>query len=156
MKAKPIEQHKLDGTYRPDRHEVAITHIPLSHIPQPPAMYKKNKTLLNIYNDHAKILLDKDLLFQEDLPVLQSFCSAIYIRDKALESLLNDGVLYNHEQDRGSTNLAEHPAWKIHKSASELILRLSQKIGFNLYDKNKIQIPSKPKDVKDPIMKALE
>jgi P27 family predicted phage terminase small subunit len=152
---KSAQQHKIDGTFRADRHSEVITHKYLSVVPDPPPVFKENMELINLYNHYAGILLEKNMLFEEDLPILQSFCSAVYVRDQSLKELLTNGVIYNHNLDRGNSNPSEHPAWKIHKSASELIMRLSQKLGFNLYDKPKILVPPQ-KDEVDPIMKALK
>ena len=149
---KSVAQLKTDGTFRKDRHEITISHKPLESIPIP----FQSKSAEQVFNDLATILLQRNLLFAEDIPLIESLAHAIYQRDEMTKRLALDGAIQSYTNQGGHENLTEHPANKILKSANETIMKITSKFGFNLLDKNRIKINTDPPEIVNPIMKALE
>ncbi len=152
MKKKSVKLHKAQGTYRPDRHEIVVTHQPLTVIPEP----YQERTAVEIYKHYAQILLDRGLLFAEDVALLETFAHAMFTRDKIIKKLGSEDFVTDYTNTAGETNPIEHPGNKILKAANETIIKAGTKLGFNLVDKDRIKVAVPAKDKKTPMMTALE
>lgn len=130
---KSIQQHKLDGTYRHDRHDNTVEGDPLMILPDVPDRLtgRSRKEFTKLGN----ILVDKGILTDLDLHLFEMYCSQFLIIDKAYKELKDKGVMLE-----GSRGMIKSPAFGVLKESIELQNRISAKFGFTPVDRAGIKL----------------
>lgn len=131
MKSK--EQHIIDGTYRPDRHEDILEYAQLQNIPEPPEDFSQPESVY--WYSYAISLKETGSLCEVYLTTLSDLCRWEHIKDeltKAVELVSGNNI-----------NRTLNDAIK----ASDMVMKLRSKLGVTPVDKSKVK--SVPVDFDD-------
>ena len=141
---KSQEQHKREGTYRPDRHGSRIESAAktVSHLPAPDCFQGAH---LEKWNEVVNHLQDFGILAEQDADSIETYVSAIIIQKIAYVSIVNDGL-----NPGGSPN----PNLKTYKMMEDIIKPLREQFGFTPRARQGIHVKKVEKKV-DPILEIL-
>ena len=144
---KSIEEHKLDGTFRYDRHENIVEGDPLKVLPDVPDNLTGRSR--KEYKKLGNILVEKNILTTLDINLFEMYCIQFHIIEEAYQDIKNKGVML--EGSRGT--MIKSPAFGVLKESIELQNRISAKFGFTPVDRAGIKLPTKT--VLDPLEKIM-
>jgi P27 family predicted phage terminase small subunit len=144
---KSIQQHKLDGTYRHDRHSNTMEGEPLAEMPDVPDRLKGRGR--KEYKKLGAILVNKGVLTDLDLNLFEMYCVQFDIIDQAYKDIKDKGVMLE-----GSRGMIKSPAFGVLKESIELQNRISAKFGFTPVDRAGIKLQTKIE--LDPLEEVLK
>lgn len=135
--SKPTEIHKLEGTFRGDRHSDDVKAPMMSRMPKPPEGMKE--AAAEWWRKKCIDLKEMGMLYRSDLEVLAQYCNLLADIDLA----------------RGKMDIAfsaeERLKWmKVHNEALKFALAMTKEFGFTPLSRTKIKLaPVEEKDAFD-------
>lgn len=144
---KSIEEHKIDGTFRYDRHDNIVEGDPLSVLPDVPDRLKGRGR--EEFKKLGTILVNKGILTELDLNLFEMYCAQFFIIDQAYKDITSKGVMLE-----GSRGMIKSPAFGVLKESIELQNRISAKFGFTPVDRAGIKLQTKV--VLDPLEEVMK
>lgn len=125
--SKPAEIHKIEGTFRGDRHSDDIKAPMMSRMPKPPE--GMSDAAVEWWKKKCIDLRDMGMLYRSDLEVLAHYCNLLADIDHA-RSLMN--ISFSGE---------ERLKWlKYHNEALKFALPLTKEFGFTPLARTKIKL----------------
>jgi P27 family predicted phage terminase small subunit len=154
MRSKPISEHKLNGTYRPDRHGTsAAPGALLQELPPPPL--PMSRAAEKMYLDTGESLIQQQMLKDTDVLILAVFAHQMTIYSECMTALSKEGqtiVLPNGIETM-------HPRLKIANEALKLALQAADRLGINPNARHKIKgaqgFEKAPNPATDPMIELL-
>jgi len=127
--SKPTEVHKIDGTFRKDRHSDDIKAPMMPEMPPPPedmgdraAVYWRKKCI---------DLQQMGMLYRSDLEMLSSYCNLLADIDDARRMI------------RRSVSAGQRQKWlRYHNEALKFALPMTKEFGFTPLSRTKIKLPA--------------
>ena len=144
---KSIQQHKIDGTFRHDRHSNTMEGNALCVLPNAPERLKGRGR--SEFKKLGTILVSKGILTELDLNLFEMYCAQFFIIDQAYDDIKKKGVMLE-----GSRGMIKSPAFGVLKESIELQNRISSKFGFTPVDRAGIKIQTKVE--LDPLEEVLK
>lgn len=136
MQAKSIDQHKEDGTYRPDRHAA----MSLSPIAAPPPPKELSKEAKRKWKEAAGKLASAGILTTLDLDALSAYCEAFAVWRQATDTLQKEGQTYGHGELK-----KPHPAVAIMQASAREMSVWASALGLTVASRRRMRIePPKP------------
>lgn len=126
---KSIEQHKMEGTYRADRHGDGVALLvagrpELEDLRDPPAHLPKEAK--GFWQSTILKLVDVGIADKVDIPALEQLATQ-YARIRFAQAVIAEDGMFS----RGSMGqIKEHPAIKIEREATLLWFRLAQEYAL--------------------------
>lgn len=134
MKSK--EEHILNGTYRNDRHAGKVDVKAIDDIPEAPKHLNSEEA--EIFTEIAVKMIGNESLSTLDVYALESFAVQLTLSRKAKKELEKTGeYITPHTNKNGSTNLVPSPWLIVLKNSSDILLKLSAKLGLTPVDRAK-------------------
>ena len=135
---KSLEQHKLAGTFRHDRHGSIVEGDSLNSLPDVPDRLTGRSR--KEFKKLGTILVNKGILTDLDMNLFEMYCVQFDIIDQAYKDIKAKGVMLE-----GSRGMIKSPAFGVLKESIELQNRISAKFGFTPVDRAGIKIQTKVK-----------
>lgn len=147
---KPLAQHKLEGTFRKERHENKLYLDAYKVAPKPPSNLgaEGNKEWQRI----ASVLVQNQILTPMDIKALEFYCMQFDIIYDCYEDIKQKGVTAKGYND----NIVKNPAWQTMKEAIELTNKIAAKFGLNPVDRMKITVKPQEEDELEKLLKEFE
>lgn len=135
--SKPAEIHKLEGTFRTDRHSDDIKAPMMSRMPKPPE--SMSDAAAEWWRKKCIDLREMGMLYRSDLEVLGHYCNLLADIDMAREKM------------NTSFSFDEKLKWmKLHNEALKFALPMTKEFGFTPLSRTKIKLsPVEEKDAFD-------
>lgn len=150
--AKSVAQHKLDGTYRADRHANTLAADALKKAPKPPAHLSKQEA--SAWKRITANLVEIGVLCPIDLPQIERYFEIRRNYEIARDGLEKMGLLIVQEGSQGQTREITNPMFGIMMECHRRMLEIEEKYGFSPTGRRKITIdPSS--DADDQIAKTI-
>ena len=150
-KAKPLENHLKDGTFRKDRHkvigEVAPPGTSTKMIP-PERPDGLPDEALKMWNTVSVSLLESGLFAACDVVLLKSLCICLHLQQRAFDDIAENGIVLDCVGAKGSTFSQKNPAVTILNEQTELIIKICSKMGLDPVSRSGLGIITKK--AKDP------
>jgi phage terminase small subunit len=125
--SKPTELHKIEGTYRPDRHSTDIKAPMMVRMPKPPEGMSEAAAVW--WRKKVLDLKEMGLLVRSDLELLAVYCNLLADIDDARRNLNN------------SLTLEVRAKWtKLHNDALKYAYQLNTALGQNPLSRTKIRV----------------
>ena len=149
---KPTKQKKLEDTFRNDRavaNEVSFS--PIDGVPEPPD-YFGSIAKREWYNLIPEIQ-QANTLQKVDIPQLQIYCWNIQLIKEASAILKKEGYTTTITNKGGYSYEVQHPMLKALNEATEKVIRIAGRFGFDPASRTKVGAP--PKEVEDPFKSLM-
>ncbi len=130
---KSIEKHHRDGTFEKSRHSDRVTTETPGSLKAPANL---NKEQAKIFRDVAAKMLENKSLADLDRNALELYSIQFALMRKATAELESEGEVITVETKSG-TMVIESPWVKILQKSSDLVMKLSAKLGLTPVDRNK-------------------
>lgn len=88
----------------------------------------------------VQFLTSGGVLQEVDYPLLEEMCFAIDMIKQAQLELYANGIITEHTNKVGASNLQSNPAVTIFKHFYDVLERCSKKFGFNPLDRSKLSL----------------
>lgn len=145
-KKKPTTLHLLEGTFRPDRHNVnepIIQKPDLVKLRVPAYLSPQAK---RIYKHLREVLLKIRVVSEADRTALEIMAEAYAEFRLAEKQLRDDGITYNHTDEYGNTTIKPHPAVRIKQMAYTRWKSLASEFGLTPAARTKVSAEIKRKE----------
>ena len=131
-RAKPIEQHIADGTYRPSRHDISgvLTLAPEANLDVVPPMLSGHKWGPYSWHPLAEPLHGTGIVRLTDLPALEMAAMALATWKAAMEQVATDGTT-----PKGAASTVMHPALRAAHAAEQSFQRWAGRFGLTPSDR---------------------
>jgi P27 family predicted phage terminase small subunit len=144
---KSSKQKKIEGTFRKDRavvNEVSFT--PVDGVPDPPDYF--GSIAKREWYALIPEIQKANSLEQVDLPQLRLYCHYIGIAEEASIILKKEGYTTTTTNKGGHSYEVQHPMLKALNEATEKVIRIAGRFGFDPASRSKVGVP--PKQDADP------
>lgn len=121
---KPLEQHIQEGTFRKDRHGVAIVTTPghgIAHLGAPSHLTPLQQ---DVWLEIARLL--ETLVRESDVPMVEMAAVAYAGYREAQKMIDQEGIIFVDAND----NLKEHPAVRVAQRYMEQFTKISDRFGL--------------------------
>jgi len=156
MKRKSIDEHKAQGTYRPDRHgKTAPTGELLKQVP--PAPFELSKSAQKFYLEAGKVLIEQQLLKTSDVLSLANYAVEMGVYTDSMEQVNKQGAVIKLPNNFHAIN----PQRKAAENALKLATAIADKLGLTPASRGRIKGASAFVDAPggkkhDPILELLK
>ncbi len=150
---KSITQHKLDGTYRADRHANTLAGEPIIKVPKlPPSLDAEDA---REWRRICSQLIELGILCPIDLPQIERYfhIRRIYFDAKKLVESL--GLTITVEGSQGQTREITNPSFGIMMETHRHMLQIEERYGFSPVGRRKITIDPTVSNPEDKIGDTL-
>lgn len=133
---KPIELHKAEGTYRPERHKdrsIQADALDGKHKPHP-LLTKKGKE----YWKRVVPIISKGQILITDTESLAMLCNEMAKYWELNQILEQDGIILNEPNTSGDIVKKRHPAEQAQATTLDKILKLLSRLGLTPVDRAKV------------------
>lgn len=134
-KAKTIEKHKKDGTYRPERHGNKVETKPMQTVPKPPSTLPEGAKAY--WKAICQELISRSLLQSKDLMAIEVLASTHYFAVTCAQIVDKEGVVLVMPGREGDVT-RKHPALAGFLDAQVKLLTLYGRFGLTVIDGQKI------------------
>ncbi len=151
---KSIEQHKLDGTYRPDRHADIVAGIPLTKVPKMPAQI--DRKYRKMWQEMCQQLIDLQVLTVVDLWMLAEYFVFYDMYRNAADNVKEEGHRLTIQGDKGQDRIITNPEVGIMNESWRRCKEILQCFGLSPVDRKKVSIQPTGAAENDPVGDILK
>ena len=141
----PTRLKALKGTLQKCREIDNEVHLQELKAPPPVPSYFKGRAKKE-WKIVTKTLFDLDMLYREDLPMLESYCYNVGLMEMAMRKLNDQGILGTYVNATGNKYIAKNKWISVYNEAVDRIVKLAAQFGFSPASRTHISMPTKAKN----------
>jgi len=140
MQKKPTAIHKLDGTFRPDRHNGNEPQIESSgELKKPPQRLSKEARA--IWREEAPPLIDAGIFTVADVGMFTDLCELQALYRQTMEKINCEFVT-----EGLSGQQVKNPLWSVARDLIDRVNSMRRDFGLSPVSRSKVMVAPKPKE----------
>ena|ERR1022692_4558494 len=159
MKRKSLQEHKIQGTYRPERHGLNVRTSLTGALTSITAPKFLSKVARQEWNRVCPLLAEQGILADIDQSLLASYCQMYAHWRSSEDDIAKNGLVITVESQTrtGRTSKpVQNPAVRNSIQFHRSMVQTAVKFGINPLDRPRIEIPSDDIDETDPFQAFLD